>query len=816
MDRALYARLIDRLDQDPSISNHAEYVLAACEGSDALEGFIGGAIVERPEIQPTKEEVESAGAFLRSISVQGFRGVGPRTTLDLTPGPGLTLVVGRNGSGKSSLAEGLEVLLTGDSYRWKDRVKVWRDGWRNLHQGESSSVSAEILIEDDRALTTINRSWLDAADDVEESEVVVQSQGKRRTELASLGWDVPLEAFRPFLTYSELGSMLEEGPSRLYDTISSILGLGDLVAAEKVLRDARLARKRAHDAASAKLTPLLRQLEEQEDERAKACLEALSSRSWNLDVVEQQVLGLGGAEQEGELQLLRQISVLETARSDEVEAAAAKLDAAVGQLDELAGTDADRAQQVADLLEDALRFHERHGNGDCPVCGRQAALNPEWRERSTAEIDRLRTEARAVQQTRDAVDRAMAHARRFLGGPPSFLLDSERVRIDSRNLRDAWGAWQEGADLKDPRAVATHLRERLEPLVRLADEARAAALADFKEREDLWRPMAQLVADWLAEARPAQESLGYIPGLKKAEEWIKAAQAEIRDERFAPIATEALGIWEQLRTQSSVQLAQPTLEGTGNRRRVRLDVTVDGVGGAALAVMSQGELHSLALSLFLPRVTMSESPFRFIVIDDPVQSMDPARVDGLARVLEKTATARQVVVFTHDDRLPAAVRWLGIDAHVIEVTRRPDSLVELRPGLDPVRRYFADAYAIVKTENLPPNAARRVVPGLCRSGIEAACVEAFRRRRLGRGEPHADVEDTLSRATTTTTLASLALFDNPDRGGDVMAVINHRFGRREADAFRATRTGAHHGYDGDLADLVRDSEELAKGVRELQ
>ena len=61
---------------------------------------------------------------------------------------------------------------------------------------------------------------------------------------------------------------------------------------------------------------------------------------------------------------------------------------------------------------------------------------------------------------------------------------------------------------------------------------------------------------------------------------------------------------------------------------------MDGVEGAALGVMSQGELHALALSLFIPRATLPESPFRFIVIDDPVQSMDPARVDGLARVLE--------------------------------------------------------------------------------------------------------------------------------------------------------------------------------------
>ena len=56
--------------------------------------------------------------------------------------------------------------------------------------------------------------------------------------------------------------------------------------------------------------------------------------------------------------------------------------------------------------------------------------------------------------------------------------------------------------------------------------------------------------------------------------------------------------------------------------------------------MSQGELHALGLALFLPRATAAESPFGFVVIDDPVQSIDPAKVDGLARVLSSVAQSR--------------------------------------------------------------------------------------------------------------------------------------------------------------------------------
>ena len=51
---------------------------------------------------------------VRWIELVGFRGY---TSLTFAPEPGLNVLVGKNGQGKTSLLEALHVLLTGRSFR---------------------------------------------------------------------------------------------------------------------------------------------------------------------------------------------------------------------------------------------------------------------------------------------------------------------------------------------------------------------------------------------------------------------------------------------------------------------------------------------------------------------------------------------------------------------------------------------------------------------------------------------------------------------------------------------------------------------------
>jgi recombinational DNA repair ATPase RecF len=818
MDTTLLRIVHERLDQAKATGDWPYFVLAACEGPSALAQLLGGGRAAADSQQRLSdildEPDEAPGAYLQSITIEGFRGIGPRQTLDVLPGPGLTLIAGRNGSGKSSFAEGLEILLTGANWRWVHRSKVWQQGWRNLHHAERVEVAAEFAVEGEPGSTRLSRTWINGAELTDSRESVLLPSGGRTT-IEEVGWAAAAETYRPLLSYNELGAMFEGRPTEFHDALAAILGLGDLDAAARLLRDERIARERALDATKASLAGLLARLAETDDARARKTLAALSGRTWDIGAAEAVLVGQGPAGQDGQdLGLLRELAGLPAPDEEAVLEATEQARLAIAALAAIAGTPAGDARRLAGLLRDALHYHGAHGDGDCPICGRKAALDAAWRSSAESEVDRLSVLATEAEEAERLGREAMHRLALVLSSPPAVLDRTGLVGIDGDAARTAWSRYAD-APRGDLAALAEHLDETVGPLRHAVDEVRRAAAAELARREDVWRPLARDLAAWLPSARKAVDGGHTIADLKKAETWLKSTGSQIRAQRFAPIAESARGLWELLRTASSVELERVFLEGTGPMRRVTVDVTVDGIEGAALGVMSQGELHAMALSLFLPRATLPESPFRFVVIDDPVQSMDPARVDGLARVLGEVARSRQVVVFTHDDRLRESVRRLGIDARVIEVTRREGSVVELRAALDPVARNLDDADAIARTPELPALVARQTVPGFCRAAIEAACIEVIRRRRIGAGEPHAEVEQLLEGNPSLNARMALALWDDARRGGEVATRVQS-WGEGLADAWGISNRGAHSGYGGDLAELVRNARILCRRVREAQ
>jgi len=811
VDDTLLDLVLDRLTAVPLADEAMELLLAACDSDSSLAAKLGAAEPEEVPRQAGPDAAEPAGAFLRSITVAGFRGVGPAATLDLEPGPGLTVVVGRNGSGKSSFAEGLEVLLTGDLRRWDDLSAVWREGWRNLHVSGPARISAELLLEG-AGLAVVERAWPPDTP-LDESLAAVQVAGKKRAGLELLGWRDALVSYRPFLSHAELEAFLN-GPSHLYDLLSSVLGLEGLTDAEKRLSAARKDLEGRLKDITGILPALLNRLESVDDERAAACRQALAGRHRDVAAARAIAVGAAPVAADPELSRLRLLSLLSVPSADDVVAAVTALRQAGEDLATAAGSAEGQSLALAALLDAALAHYHAHGAGDCPVCGRTAALDEEWRAGTELAVGQLRAQAAAVSAARAAAGDAKARARNLLWPVPAALSGPTVGAADPRPARAAWDTWVKLPGEGGPgglRNLADHLERTFPALDEAVTGLATAAAAELQHREDRWAPIAADVAAWCASAEAAAVAAAPVASLKVAIGWLKDATDDIRNARLAPLGDQARSIWAMLRQESNVDLGAIRLSGSGTRRQVDLKVTVDGAPGAALGVMSQGELNALALSIFVPRATIAASPFRFLVIDDPVQAMDPAKVDGLSKVLDEVSRTRQVLVFTHDDRLPDAVRRLGLPARILEVTRRPGSVVEVRPALAPVERQLKDAEALCADDALPEAVAARVIPGLCRLAVEAAFIDAIRRQQLRAGRRHAEVEADIEAADKLSKKAALAMFGDASQGGRVLPRLDS-WDHGAASTYKAVNKGAHDPHRGALRGLIHQTRKLVETI----
>jgi recombinational DNA repair ATPase RecF len=835
MDDALLSAVVERL-ADRSLSPEAEdLLLAALDGDDALNTQLSAAPAHRYARAATDWSAAGrpVGAYLTSVTVAGFRGIGPAATLKVGPGPGLTLVVGRNGSGKSSFAEALEMLLTGTLMRWAPPAPaVVREGWRSKHAGgDTTEITAEFLIEGS-GTAVVSRTWgVDAQ--LDGSTAWLQHAGEEREPLSNLGWDTDLREYRPFLSHAELEAFFGR-PSELYDLLASVLGLEDLTNADRRLNGARKAREDALAVVKRRLESLLTQVRPlaDRDERAQACLYALPGGTparWDLTAAKAAATGATAVDGSALAELRALARLAPPPAADVTGAIVGARDAAAG-LREVAGTNAAYARELAGLLDAALGHHQAHGDGDCPVCGTSGALTAAWRATSEQHRDRLREEAAAanaaIAQARAASSRALALITPL---PPALAAATDAV--DLSPAREAWSAWSVPITRRADRAersegaeptpdsltsLAQHLTTTFPVLASAVTAIAEAAAQELAHRDDQWIPVAADLAAWCADAAQAISGSGPVACLKLARKWLAETVDELRDQRLAPLAGRSRAIWADLRQESNIDLGAFRLAGTNTTRRLDLDVSIDGESGAALGVMSQGEINALALSIFLPRAMLPDSPFNFLVIDDPVQAMDPAKVDGLAKVLDKVSRQRQLIVFTHDNRLAAAVKDLSIPATVVEVTRQPKSQVNVRDCLDASGQAIKDARSLRKDSDIPIAVAERVIPGLCRTAVEAAFTSAYWRSALSQDRSRAEIEQAVEpngKRVTLRGIAQLAIFGEP-KDASVPEYVGRQWGSRYAKVYRALNRGAHEGYSGALDTLIEDAEALVRKIAE--
>jgi hypothetical protein len=128
-----------------------------------------------------------------------------------------------------------------------------------------------------------------------------------------------------------------------------------------------------------------------------------------------------------------------------------------------------------------------------------------------------------------------------------------------------------------------------------------------------------------------------------------------------------------------------------------------------------------------------ENPFRFLVLDDPVQAFDGGRVRYIAGVLAEIARDYQVIVLTHDERLPNELRNSGVGFTRIALERAEDSSVSVEAISSPAHALLKDAFLIANTHHqgqLDDRALAVTTLSLCRQAIDEALSAAYGTTRM--------------------------------------------------------------------------------------
>lgn len=739
-------------------------VLAALEGDKELNDYIAdGTPTTQPEASPSPEAVEANGVVLTSIKVEGFRGIGPASELQIAPKPGLTIVAGRNGSGKSSFSEALELVLTGDTYRWKTKSADWRNQWRNIHH-PTSKISLR-LVEEGVGPISVNASWADGEAAVGSRMVKAQAHGQpQRDGTDHLGWNQALEQFRPILSYDELGGMLDGKQSDLYDALASILGVEQLTDAVRRLKAQSDARKGPGVTGTARRKELQARAAESSDERAVEA--AVLLRKADPDTGRLRALVTGGQQVDrGPLSSLRVLATITAPDAEHAVAAVARLREAKNGLADAGAAVSARNRARLKLLDDAIAFHATHGDQSCPVC-RTGNLDATWAETSRQLAARERSQFADVEVAHQNFDIAFEALQRVVQPTPVALdsapLEALQTRLDE--AKAAWAMWAQISPKRDAAgadALMDHVGTKLPKLRTAVTRLNEAANVALMELDDQWQPLATAIAAWCDAWDGWKETEPTVSNLQAAEKWLKDNDLRLKNERLAPIESQAKAAWQRLRQESNVELGSLQLTGIANRRKVKVTGAIDGESVDSFAVFSQGELHALTLSLFLPRATLAQSPFRFVVLDDPVQAMDPAKVDGLVELLGELSKTRQVIVFSHDDRLAAALRRSSYDATILDVTRGVNSAVAVQVSQDPATRYLDDAHGLIREwehDSLTEEDLRKTLPGLFRFAIESAAMDRYFATQLATGASIHDLEQRWRNAQSTKRRVNLAVF----------------------------------------------------------
>jgi DNA repair exonuclease SbcCD ATPase subunit len=616
---------------------------------------------------------------LTGIEFEAFRGFANAQRLDLDAD--VVLVRGDNGTGKTSVADGLLWLFTGELPRLGERAKGLRKGddpFVNRYRGEgparvrlACSLNGSRRIEFER-LGRANSSTLAAWDD---GAAVVDAERLLAHAFGDLTYPQLSQAVASWgiLQQHSLLAALDSGAT-MHQRLAEVVGLERVTrfadSASHVARRAATDRKRIqalqeslqkrNTSAASRLSDVRSHTRKQQDRQERISslfADAVHELPKGLRIRTPSSLDeLAAVQREVDalVQTARDVSasVTEGERSDSDQANAVhSLERELEQL-RIRADDAIRdAPAQVQLASSALELL----GDDCPVCG-QSINAASVREHLTEVLQQAEKDRTTVAELREAVTSTQSRLRTARLAEEQRSLAERRLvsAVDRMRLVQEKASWVECEESFAPAETVPMLVEELAKVQGRLRDAYVEAQRDTPE--EIARISSEVEASETemerAEAELREATLRYeratsldVAAHRAAERIVKRAL-----ERLEPSFAE---VFDRLAPHPTFRELRATQDFFYGKNHVVPEVydPVQKVSGNPSLIFSEGQLNVVALSYFLGlALNAGEATLPFIVLDDPIQSMDVLSVLGFADLCRRLRDRRQLILTTHDRR----------------------------------------------------------------------------------------------------------------------------------------------------------------------
>jgi DNA repair exonuclease SbcCD ATPase subunit len=624
-------------------------------------------------------------ARLISIELEAFRGFADAQRFDLDAS--VVLVRGDNGSGKTSLIDGLLWVLTGEIPRLSERARGLRRGKDpivNIYAGAPARVRISLVGMDGRTLD-FERCGTSTKHDLSAwagDQLLPSASEQLAYAFGGSSFAALSEAVKRWgiLQQHALSAALDGGAA-MHERLSATVGLERITRfAESAAHTAkdlgkeckRLQRVHAdlaqrHQAAQASLAAARSALADPQRARAQlaAAVEEVR-KTLPVGVVLQAAI----ATPEDLLLLERSVSALldlaTSLAARQAQELAAKnavpgtVAAAERNLAELMRRSREAVQQAPLQVQLASAAVELLGDA-CPVCG-QAIDEQHVRSALTELLRRSQQAGEAAAATREAVERAQARAQEALAAErrcseaitarEQAVEQLRKARSDTASVRiqDDWALPANAGELAEALdSLRQHIREisaqtqRDQPgqIERLSAETNALLDEVARAQRDMQD----------AEARCQRASALEQAAKQAAERIVRRAIAKLEPsfaevfDRMAPHPA-----FTELRAAHDIYFSKNQIvpEVADPDRRLTANPAL---------LFSEGQLNVVALSYFLGlALNAREGALPLLVLDDPLQAMDALAVWDFAEVCARVREHRQLILSTHDHRFASLLR----------------------------------------------------------------------------------------------------------------------------------------------------------------